>query len=101
MASVEQRISPSCNGGRIYISNDVVGNAYLDQFRQEFTDFLGARADEIIPGGCMFITLLGRNSANVKEQSGLGACPHHLEAAFQDLVNKLKWYISSNIVSHS
>jgi hypothetical protein len=68
----------------------VVGNAYLDQFRQDFTDFLGARAEEIIPGGCMFIALLGRNSADVKEQSGLGACAYHLEAAFQDLVNQVK-----------
>ena len=97
MASVEQRISPSCNGGRIYISNDVVGNAYLDQFRQEFTDFLGARADEIIPGGCMFITLLGRNSANVKEQSGLGACAFHLEAAFQEMVYEVNYLIQYHI----
>lgn len=68
----------------------MVGNAYLDQFRQDFVDFLGSRAEEIIHGGCIFIGLLGRNSADVNEQSGLGACAYHLEAAFQDLVNQVK-----------
>jgi hypothetical protein len=87
-ASVKERSSPTWNDGRIYISSDVVGNAYLDQFRQDFTDFLEARAEEINPSGCMFIGLLGHNYVDVKEQSGLGACAYHLEASFQNLVNQ-------------
>jgi hypothetical protein len=60
----------------------------LDQFRQDFTDFLGARAKEIIPGGCMFIALLGCNYADVKEQSGLGACAYLLRTKHQYSIEK-------------
>ena len=93
-ASVEDRSSPAWNGGHVYISSDAVADAYLNQFKQDFAAFLEARAEEIIPGGCMFIALLGRNSADIKEQSGLGACAFHLEAAFQELVNEVKLYNS-------
>ena len=71
-----------------------MADTYLNQFKQDFAAFLEARAEEIIPGGCMFIALLGRNSADIKEQSGLGACAFHLEAAFQELVNEVKLYNS-------
>ena len=92
--SVEDRSSPAWNGGHVYISNDAVGEAYLNQFKQDFALFLEGRAEEIISGGCMFIALLGRNSADIKEQRGLGACAFHLEAAFQELVNEVKSYNS-------
>ena len=71
-----------------------MGEAYLNQFKQDFASFLEGRAEEIISGGCMFIALLARNSADIKEQSGLGACAFHLEAAFQELVNEVKLYNS-------
>jgi len=96
-AGVEDRSSPAWNGGHVYISSDAVADAYLTQFKQDFAAFLGARAEEIIPGGCMFTALLARNSADRKEQSGLGACAFHLEAAFQELVNQVNCIIRYNI----
>lgn len=87
-ASILDRCSPAWNGGHVYISSDAVADAYLSQFKQDFATFLGARAEEIIPGGCLFIALLARNSTHIKEQSGLGDCAFHLEAAFQELVRE-------------
>eukprot|EP00253_Pinus_taeda_P023841 PITA_23841 len=87
-ASVQDRNSPVWNSGHVYISSDAVANAYLDQFRQDFTAFLEARAEEIIPGGCMFIALVGRSSGDAKEQRGFSACAHYMEAAFKELVDE-------------
>jgi len=42
-------------------------------------DFVGVRAEEIIPGGFMFLALLGRSSPDAEEESGLGCCAYHLE----------------------
>jgi hypothetical protein len=81
-AGVEvNRNSPAWNRklGHVYISSDAVANAYLNQFKQDFTAFLEARAEEIIPGGCMFIALVGRNSSDRKKQSGFSACARYLE----------------------
>ena len=66
-----------------------MAEAYFNQFRQDFASFLEARAEEILPGGCMFIALVARNSGDIKEQGGLGACTLHLEAAFEELVNEV------------
>jgi hypothetical protein len=74
----------------VYISNDAVVDAYLNRFRQDFALFLEGRAEEIVPGGCMFIALVVRNSGEIKQQGGLGACARHLEAAFEELVNEVK-----------
>lgn len=87
-ASIEDRCSPAWNGGHVYISSDEVADAYLNRFKQDFATFLGARAEEIIPGGCLFIALLARNSTDIKEQSGLGDCAFHLEVAFQEMVKE-------------
>jgi hypothetical protein len=74
----------------VYISSDAVADAYLNQFRQDFASFLEARAEEIVPGGCMFIALLGRSSGDRKEQGGIGAFACHLGAAFEELVKEVK-----------
>eukprot|EP00253_Pinus_taeda_P033185 PITA_33185 len=87
-ASIEDRTSPAWNGGHVYISSDAVADAYLNQFKQDFAAFLGARAEEIIPGGYAFIAILARDSVDIKEQSGLGSCAFHLEAALKELVNE-------------
>eukprot|EP00253_Pinus_taeda_P027788 PITA_27788 len=84
-ASIEDRCSPSWNGGHVFISSDEVADAYINRFKQDFATFLGARAEEIIPGGCMFIALLARNSTDINEQSGLGDCAFHLEVAFHEM----------------
>ncbi|XP_059076995.1 indole-3-acetate O-methyltransferase 1-like [Cryptomeria japonica] len=86
--SVQQRRSP-----RVYVSNDcegIVGAAYLHQFNTDFTAFLNARAREIVDGGSMFISLVGRNAGTqlMEEQGILGNIARHLEYAFEELVNE-------------
>ena len=52
------------NKGNIYIgktSPRSVRDAYLDQFNIDFTNFLSARADELVPGGHLFLTLTSKN----------------------------------------
>nr|ABK26547.1 unknown [Picea sitchensis] len=85
---VVDRNSPAWNGGAVYISRDEVGAAYLSQFRKDFSAFLEARAEEMVPGGCMFICLTGRNSVDIKEQSGIGHISHYMEAAFEELIKE-------------
>eukprot|EP00253_Pinus_taeda_P023274 PITA_23274 len=85
---VVDRNSPDWNGGAIHISTDEVGAAYLSQFRKDFSSFLAARAEEMVPRGCMFICLVGRNSKDIKEQGGIGHISHHMQAAFEELVNQ-------------
>jgi len=86
--SVVDRNSPAWNGGAVYISRDEVGAAYLSQFRKDFSAFLAARAGEMVSGGYMFICLAGRNSVDIKEQSGIGHISHYMEAAFEELINE-------------
>jgi indole-3-acetate O-methyltransferase len=86
--SVVDRSSPDWNGGAIHISTDDVGAAYLSQFRKDFSAFLAARAEEMVPGGYMFVCLTGRNSADLKEQGAIGHISHHMEAAFNELVKE-------------
>jgi len=86
--SVVDRNSPDWNGGAIHISTDEVGAAYLSQFRKDFSSFLAARAEEMVPGGCMFICLVGRTSKDIKEQGRIGQISHHMQAAFEELINE-------------
>lgn len=94
--SVQQRSS-----SHVYVSSDceeAVGAAYLQQFDTDFTRFLDARAEEIVDGGCVFISLVGRNEGTriMEEQGTLGDIACHFEYAFEELVNegfieKEKW----------
>ncbi|CAL5366172.1 unnamed protein product [Camellia sinensis] len=55
------------NKGKIYISKTsplVVREAYLSQFHEDFTMFLNARSQEVVPNGCMVLILPGRQSSN-------------------------------------
>lgn len=38
--------------------------AYYNQFQNDFSLFLKCRAEELVDGGCMIFTLLGRRSQN-------------------------------------
>lgn len=56
------------NEGRIYISKSSppsVANAYFAQFRRDFSLFLKSRSEEIIAGGRMVLTLLGRSNPDL------------------------------------
>ncbi|KAK1298678.1 Jasmonate O-methyltransferase [Acorus calamus] len=55
------------NKGKLYISKTSpphVLRSYLDQFQLDFSTFLMSRSQEIIIGGRMVLTLIGRKSAN-------------------------------------
>ncbi|GMY23513.1 probable jasmonic acid carboxyl methyltransferase 1 isoform X1 [Fagus crenata] len=52
------------NKGNIYMGKTSPHNvfeAYLEQFQSDFSLFLRSRSDEIIPGGQMILTFIGRN----------------------------------------
>lgn len=38
--------------------------AYYEQFQRDFSSFLKCRAEELVEGGCMILTFLGRKSEN-------------------------------------
>ncbi|KAH6796756.1 hypothetical protein C2S52_021310 [Perilla frutescens var. hirtella] len=53
------------NKENIYIgstSSEKVINAYYDQFRKDFKTFLNCRSEEVVGGGRMVLTILGRRS---------------------------------------
>ncbi|KAF5959701.1 hypothetical protein HYC85_000910 [Camellia sinensis] len=55
------------NKGKIYISKTsppIVREAYLSQFHEDFTMFLNARSQEVVPNGCMVLILRGRLSSD-------------------------------------
>ncbi|CAA0819534.1 Jasmonate O-methyltransferase [Striga hermonthica] len=61
------------NKGKIYISQtspDCVSKAYLAQFQKDLMDFLRCRAQEIVGGGGMMLSLMGRVSPNASAEVG-------------------------------
>lgn len=61
-AGLEGRV---LNKGKIYISKSspqCVLDAYSVQFQNDFSQFLESRSQEMVPEGCMFLSLMGRES---------------------------------------
>lgn len=88
---IKDKSSRSWNGKRVFISKDgpmEVAEAYLAQFQKDFASFLTARAQEIVKGGCMFIYLSGRDTANPRDQGASGVIGEILEAAFNDMLSQ-------------
>ncbi|KAK2419169.1 S-adenosyl-L-methionine:benzoic acid/salicylic acid carboxyl methyltransferase [Trifolium repens] len=51
------------NKGNIYLSSTSPSNvleAYYKQYKIDFSHFLKCRAQELVEGGCLFVTLIGR-----------------------------------------
>eukprot|EP00262_Sarcandra_glabra_P016495 TRINITY_DN5400_c0_g1_i1.p1 TRINITY_DN5400_c0_g1~~TRINITY_DN5400_c0_g1_i1.p1 ORF type:complete len:372 (-),score=59.99 TRINITY_DN5400_c0_g1_i1:770-1885(-) len=62
---LETEMGTPLNKGNIYMaktSPPPVFKAYSDQFQRDFSTFLRARSEELIPGGRMVLTLIGRES---------------------------------------
>ncbi|KAI3910239.1 hypothetical protein MKW92_001194 [Papaver armeniacum] len=54
-----------CNKGNIYMAKSsptYVVEAYMKQFNMDFTIFLKSRSKEVVKGGRMVLTILGRNN---------------------------------------
>ncbi|KAL1552565.1 gibberellin A4 carboxyl methyltransferase [Salvia divinorum] len=59
---LHRRDSPAWNAGRIHYSDsspEAVVKAYSDQFQRDMESFLGARAQEIAPGGAIVVVVPG------------------------------------------
>ncbi|XP_016207887.1 jasmonate O-methyltransferase [Arachis ipaensis] len=58
------------NKGKLYISKSSpqsVLNAYSMQFKNDFLNFMEIRSQELVAGGCMVLSFLGRNSLDPAE----------------------------------
>lgn len=82
------------NKGKMYISETSpmsVIDAYWEQFSGDFTLFLESRAEEVVAGGRMVLTLLGRRSRDHGDRDSTFFWDKLAQAfAFLvDLVNKL------------
>ncbi|XP_020229915.1 salicylate carboxymethyltransferase isoform X1 [Cajanus cajan] len=61
------------NKGNIYISSTSPSNvvrAYYEQFQTDFSHFLKCRAEELVEGGRMVLTILGRRSDDPSSKDG-------------------------------
>lgn len=61
------------NKGKIYISKtspNVVVKAYLSQFQKDLFIFLRSRAEEMVAGGRMVLSFMGRSSPDAAAKVG-------------------------------
>lgn len=72
-ASLDSKASTALNKGKIYISKSspqCVLDAYSLQFQNDFSLFLKSRAEEVVPGGRMVLSFMGRPTPDpTSEQS--------------------------------
>ncbi|KAJ0475425.1 putative methyltransferase [Helianthus annuus] len=64
-----------------------VFQAYAKQFRTDFTNFLKSRSKEIVLGGCMILTFLGRSIADPTSDDGCSIW-EQLAQSLQDMVKE-------------
>ncbi|PON82303.1 SAM dependent carboxyl methyltransferase [Trema orientale] len=82
--------SPAYNKGRIFYANagKEVGEAYRHQHQEDMEKFLGARAEELAPGGLMVILMSGREDGTSPVQSSLAPLFEPLESSLVDMANE-------------
>ncbi|KAL6995713.1 jasmonate O-methyltransferase [Sarracenia purpurea var. burkii] len=71
---LNSKVSIPVNKGKIYISTTspvCVWHAYSLQFQEDFSIFLKSRSEEMVPGGRMVLSFMGRTS---KDPSTLESC---------------------------
>ncbi|KAK4481430.1 hypothetical protein RD792_012321 [Penstemon davidsonii] len=84
--SLDKNKDELLNKGKIYISKtspDCVAKAYLSQFHNDFLAFLGSRAVEIVSGGGMLLSFMGRISPEAAAEVG----SHQWELLAQALIS--------------
>lgn len=86
----------SLNKGKLYISHtspsDVI-NAYVSQFQNDFSTFLRSRSPEIVPGGGMLLSLMGRSSIDPTIEDGCYYQWELLANALSNLVSKVNYFL--------
>ncbi|CAK9176391.1 JMT [Ilex paraguariensis] len=85
-ASLDSKASVPLNKGKIYISETspiCVLEAYLLQFQNDFSLFLESRSEEMVPGGRMVLSFMGRRSS----ESSVGQSCHHWELLAKALMS--------------
>ncbi|XP_059639542.1 loganic acid O-methyltransferase-like [Cornus florida] len=82
--------SPCCNREKIFYANapKEIGEAYAAQYERDMETFLGARAQELAPGGLMVLLISGRISGTLPGKSSLGPQFEPLESSLVDMANE-------------
>ncbi|KAK1301829.1 Jasmonate O-methyltransferase [Acorus calamus] len=86
-----RRTSPHLNKGKLYISKTsppCVLRSYLQQFQCDFLAFLASRSQEIIAGGRMVLTLMGRRSGDPADHEEYCFQWELLSNALMDMVSE-------------
>lgn len=86
------------NKGNIYMARSSPSNvleAYYEEFQKDFSSFLKSRAKELVEGGKMVLTLLGRTSEVQYSEDGCDIWDL-LALALSDMVSEVCTYILIN-----
>lgn len=89
--AVAQKTSPLYNKGRVWINRgrQDIAEAYSKQAKEDLNDFIKCRAQEIAPGGVMFLCMMGRpDTWPPAQQVSVGGefCGQDFEDAWDELV---------------
>ncbi|XP_043692885.1 S-adenosyl-L-methionine:benzoic acid/salicylic acid carboxyl methyltransferase 2-like [Telopea speciosissima] len=84
-------LEPEDNKRHIYLaktSSPSVYKAYLEQFQKDFSVFLRSRYEELVPGGHMVLTILGRKSVDDEFNRDFCSLMELLANSLNDLVSE-------------
>ncbi|MCD7469469.1 hypothetical protein HAX54_008523 [Datura stramonium] len=89
-SEVEDEKSLAWNKGNVYYSHakEKVIRQYMKQHEEDMNSFLNARAQEVVPGGLVFITVPARPDGTPHSQVIYNMLAHILGSCFLDLANQ-------------